>query len=344
MNNPYISVVIPVYNEEETLDILFSRLIPVMDSLQKTYEIIFINDGSKDQSEEKLHKLFLQRSHEIRVIHFNRNYGQHLAIMAGLEQVRGEIVITMDADLQNPPENNIQRLIAKIEEGHDVVGGYRENRKDNVWRKWLSKMHNSIRAKLMPHNMKDQGCMLRAYKRYIVDLMVSSHESNTFVNALALNYAANSAEIPVTHEERAAGKSNYNLYKLIRYNFDLVTNFSLVPLQMFTLLGVGISGLSAFLVVYLFLRRIIIGPEAQGMFTLFALAFFFIGLCLLGLGILGEYIGRIYEEVRRRPRFVIRQILQKESSLQKNHHPTAYANESSALSGEISQLLAPDRE
>ena len=163
--------------------------------------------------------------------------------------------------------------------------------------------------------MKDQGCMLRAYRRYIVDLMVSSHESNTFVNALALNYANNPAEIPVTHEERAAGQSNYNFYKLIRYNFDLVTNFSLVPLQIFTLLGISISGLSGLLVIYLFFRRIIIGPEAQGMFTLFGIAFFFIGLCLLGLGIVGEYIGRIYQEVRRRPRFVIRQIVQLEAKV-----------------------------
>lgn len=325
MNKPYISVVIPVYNEQETLEILFSRLMPVLDSLQKSYEVILINDGSKDRSDQKLQELFHRRPKEIRVIHFNRNYGQHLAIMAGLEHVRGEIIITMDADLQNPPEKNIPHLIAKIEEGHDVVGGYRENRKDSLWRKWVSKTHNAIRAKIMPHNMKDQGCMLRAYRRYIVDLMVSSHECNTFVNALALNYAANPAEIPVSHEERAAGQSNYNFYKLIRYNFDLITNFSLVPLQMFTILGVSISGLSAVLVVYLFLRRIFIGPEAQGMFSLFGLAFFFIGLCLLGLGILGEYIGRIYEEVRRRPRFVIRQILQQEAVMNAAEEPAKIA-------------------
>lgn len=310
MKQPEISVVIPVYNEQETLDILFSRLIPVMDNLNKSYEIIFINDGSKDQSEAKLRQLFQQKPENIRVIHFNRNYGQHLAIMAGLEHVRGDIVITMDADLQNPPEN-IPRLIAKIEEGFDVVGGYRENRQDSWWRKFVSKTHNLLRAKIMPHNMKDQGCMLRAYKRYIVDLMVSSKESNTFVNALALNYAANSTEIPVSHEERAAGKSNYNFYKLIRYNFDLITNFSLVPLQIFTFLGVTVSGASILFVVYMLLRRIILGPEVQGVFTLFAIAFFLIGLCLLGLGIVGEYIGRIYEEVRQRPRFVIRNILEK---------------------------------
>lgn len=313
MSHPHISIVIPVYNEQDSLELLYARLFPVMDELGSSYEIIFVNDGSKDRSEFILQKLFNRRPDRIRVIHFNRNYGQHLAIMAGLEHARGEVIVTMDADLQNPPEY-IPKLIEKIEQGHDVVGGYREQRKDSLWRKGVSKLHNWIRAKIMPHNMKDQGCMLRAYKRYIVKLMVSSHESNTFVNALALNYAANPTEIPVGHEERSAGKSNYNFYKLVRYNFDLITNFSLAPLQLFTFLGISVSGLSGLLVIYLLLRRIIDGPEVQGVFTLFAIAFFFIGLCLLGLGILGEYIGRIYEEVRRRPRFVIRALLQQEAT------------------------------
>ncbi|MFT3742366.1 MAG: glycosyltransferase [Gammaproteobacteria bacterium] len=310
MSAPYLSVVIPVYNEQESLENLYSRLIPVLDQIGKPFEVIFTNDGSRDKTEAILQEFFQRRPNEIRVINFNTNYGQHLAIMAGLEHVRGEVVVTMDADLQNPPEN-IPALLEKIEQGHDVVGGYRENRQDSTWRKGISRLHNYIRAKIMPGlTMKDQGCMLRAYKRHIVDLMVSSNESNTFINALALNYAANPAEVPVTHEARAAGKSNYNFYKLIRYNFDLITNFSLVPLQVFTMLGIFISGLSGLLVVYLFLRRIFEGPEVQGVFTLFAIAFFFIGLCLLGLGILGEYIGRIYLEVRQRPRFVIRNIIQ----------------------------------
>lgn len=309
MIQPYISIVIPVYNEQEVLEMLYQRLMSVMDNLQKPYEVILVNDGSRDKTPKILNEFFERRPDNIRVVHFSANYGQHLAIMAGLEQVRGQIIITLDADLQNPPEN-IPNLIAKIEEGYDVVSGYRENRQDRVWRKKISQLHNYFRAKMIPNIiMKDEGCMLRAYRRNIVDLMISSQETNTFINALALSYAHNPTEIPVTHEARAAGESKYNFYKLIRYNFDLITNFSLAPLQLFTILGISVSVLSGLLVIYLLLRRLIAGPEVGGVFTLFAVAFFLIGLCLLGLGILGEYIGRIYQEVRRRPRFVIREII-----------------------------------
>lgn len=310
MNHPEISVVIPCYNEQDVLETLYQRLLPVMDGLNTSYEIIFVNDGSRDNTTQILNEFFQRRPENIRVIHFSSNYGQHLAIMAGLEHVRGQIIVTMDADLQNPPEN-IPNLIAKIQQGHDVVSGYRENRQDSAWRKKISQLHNYFRAKMIPNIiMKDEGCMLRAYRRHIVDLMVSSQESNTFINALALNYAHSPAEIPVTHEARAAGESKYNIYKLIRYNFDLITNFSLAPLQLFTILGITVSALSGLLVIYLFLRRLITGPEVGGVFTLFGIAFFLIGLCLLGLGILGEYIGRIYQEVRKRPRFVIREIIE----------------------------------
>lgn len=315
MNDPYISIVIPVHNEEEVLETLYARLVPVMDKLNQPYEVIITNDGSRDRSEAILMEFHKRRPEQFRIINFNGNYGQHMAIMAGFERVRGEIIVTMDADLQNPPED-IPKLIEAMEQGHDVVGGYRQNRQDLLWRRLVSKLHNIIRAQIMPRiNMKDQGCMLRAYRRNIVDLMVSSGETNTYIPALALNFAANPTEVPVGHESRKAGESKYNFYKLIRYNFDLITNFSLVPLQLFTMLGMLVSFGSGILVVYMFIRRIVLGPEAQGIFTLFAIAFFLIGLCLLGMGILGEYIGRIYEEVRLRPRFVIRNVIEKNASV-----------------------------
>lgn len=316
MTDPYISIVIPVHNEEEVLHSLYSRLTKVMDSLNKPYEIIFTNDGSKDNSEAILNDLHNQRPQQIRIIHFNGNYGQHMAIMAGFERVRGKIVVTMDADLQNLPED-IPSFVEKIEQGHDVVGGFRQDRKDSLWRVFISKLHNKVRARITPRIiMKDEGCMLRAYRREIVDLMVSSGEASTFIPALALTYAANPAEVPVGHQPRQAGTSSYNFYRLIRYNFDLITGFSLVPLQLFTLLGILISFLSGVLVVYMILRRTIIGPEMEGIFTLFAIIFFLVGLCLLGLGVLGEYIGRIYQEVLRRPRFVIKNVIEKHSGNQ----------------------------
>jgi undecaprenyl-phosphate 4-deoxy-4-formamido-L-arabinose transferase len=311
MTKPEISIVIPVYNEQEVLEKLYARLMPVMDVLKKTYEIIFVNDGSRDKSEEILREFHNRRPDNIRVINFNTNYGQHMAIMAGFENVCGEKIITLDADLQTPPEE-IPKFITAMNEGHDVVGGFREYRKDRIWRKFVSKLHNILRAYIIPQiKMKDEGCMLRAYKRNIVDLMVASGETKTFISALALIYAENPIDIPVKHELRGAGKSHYSFYKLIRYNFDLVTNFSLVPIQVFTLLGIVISFFSTILVIYMFIRRLVIGPEAEGVFTLFAILFLLVGICLLGLGILGEYIGRIYQEVLKRPRFVIKNIIEK---------------------------------
>lgn len=307
--NPYISIVIPVYNEEETLPIMFSRLLAVMDSYGKPYEVIFVNDGSKDNSQRILKDLFSKRPDVIRVIEFVRNYGQHPAIMSGFEHVRGEVVITLDCDLQNPPED-IPKLLALIEQGHDVVGGRRANRQDLAWRKAVSKFSNIVRKKITNIDMGDHGCMLRAYKRSIIDQIVEIGDASPFITALSQEIAGNPAEIDVGHEQRAAGQSNYNLYKLIRYNFDLTTGFSLVPLQLFTLIGILCSVASFLLVVYMVIRRIILGAEAEGVFTLFAVLFFLVSVTMLGLGIMGEYVGRIYKEVRHKPRYIVKQILQ----------------------------------
>ena len=311
--DPYISVVIPVYNEEKNLEELYRRLTQTLDKLGKSYEIILTNDGSKDQSSKILQALHERRPSQIRVIEFNGNFGQHMAIMAGFERVRGEIIITMDADLQNPPEE-IPKLVAAMEAGHDVVNAYRENRQDSWWRLFVSKMHNKVRAWMMPKlEMRDEGCMLRAYQRNIVDLMASTGETSTFIPALALNYASNPTEVGVMHEQRFAGESNYSFYGLIRYNFDLVTGFSLFPLQVFTMMGVLISFLSFMFVMFLIGRRLIVGPEVEGVFTLFAIMFFLLGIVLLGLGVTGEYVGRIYQEVRKRPRFVVKKVLEQDA-------------------------------
>lgn len=311
--NPYISIVIPVYNEEKTLPIMFSRLTPVMDGYGKPYEVIFVNDGSKDNSQGILKELFGKRPDVIRVIEFVRNYGQHPAIMSGFEHVRGEVVVTLDCDLQNPPED-IPKLLALVEQGHDVVGGRRANRQDLAWRKAVSKFSNIVRKKITNIDMGDHGCMLRAYKRSIIDQIVEIGDASPFITALSQEIAGNPAEIDVGHEQRAAGESNYNLYKLIRYNFDLTTGFSLVPLQLFTLAGMLCSGASFLLVVYMVFRRIFLGAEAEGVFTLFAILFFLVSVTMLGLGIIGEYVGRIYKEVRHKPRYIVKQTLQASGS------------------------------
>jgi len=230
-----------------------------------------------------------------------------MAIMAAFERVRGDVVVTLDADLQNPPEE-IPKLLAAIEAGHDSVGGYRKNRQDTFFRKYASRIINGIRAKITRISMRDQGCMLRAYRRNIVEAIVASGETSTFIPALAYSYSANPAEVEVEHAARAAGESKYRLYDLVRLNFDLMTGFSVVPLQVFTVFGIVVAVLSLLFVVFLLIRRLIVGPEAEGLFTLFAILYFLVGVAMMGLGIIGEYIGRIYKEVRRRPRFVVREV------------------------------------
>ena len=302
-----LSVVIPVYNEAETLRARDARLLPVLDRLGRRYEVIYTNDGSKDASGEILRTLHAARPEAVRVIELYRNYGQHMAIMAAFERARGEVVLTLDADLQNPPEE-IPKLIAAVDAGHDVVGGYRRDRQDTLFRRWASRLVNVARARTTGIVMRDQGCMLRAYRAEIVRQIIASGETSTFIPALGQSYAANPGEVEVEHSARAAGLSKYNLYKLIRLNFDLMTGFTLVPLQLFTMIGLVLSALSALLVIYLAARRLIIGPEAEGLFTLFGILYFLIGVAITGLGIIGEYVGRIYNEVRRRPRFMVRTV------------------------------------
>jgi undecaprenyl-phosphate 4-deoxy-4-formamido-L-arabinose transferase len=256
-----------------------------------------------------LEQLYKRRPEHIRVVQLMRNAGQHPAIIAGFELVRGEVVVTLDCDLQNPPEE-IAKLVALIEQGHDVVGGIRAQRQDAGWRKSISRLSNLLRERITNIRMSDHGCMLRAYRREVVEQIVDSHEATPYIPALSQYLAGNPAEVQVAHEERAAGKSGYNLYKLIRLNFDLVTTFSLVPLQIFTLTGMALSAASALLVVWIGLRRIFLGPEVEGVFTLFAILFLLVSFTMTGLGLIGEYIGRIYMEVRHRPRIVIKKILE----------------------------------
>ncbi len=308
--NPAVSVVVPVYNEEANLRPLFSRLAATMDAGGRKWEVVFTDDGSRDRSIDILRELFSQRPDVVRVIEFERNAGQHMAIMAAFENARGEVIVTIDADLQNPPEE-IPKLLAATDAGHDVVGSIRLDRQDVGWRIYASRAMNLLRERITGIRMTDQGCMLRAYRREVVQQIVATGEQTTFIPALGQFFAANPAEVEVEHAERAAGESKYNLYRLIRLNFDLMTGFSLVPLQVFTIVGMAITALSLLLVVYMLARRLVIGPEAEGLFTLFAILYFLVGVVITGLGLVGEYVGRIYQEVRRRPRFRIRSILQR---------------------------------
>jgi undecaprenyl-phosphate 4-deoxy-4-formamido-L-arabinose transferase len=305
---PLISVVIPVFNEGTGLPLLFARLFPALDALRKPYEVIFVDDGSSDNSVAVLREAVANHPDRARAVILAQNAGQHLAILAGFERVRGTLVVTLDADLQNPPEE-IAAIVAALEAGADYVGSIRAVRQDSWWRGVASRFLNQVRERTTRIRMTDQGCMLRGYDRRIVDAINRCHEVTPFVPALAFTFARHPTEIEVKHEERAAGDSKYSFLRLIRLNFDLMTGYSRLPLQIFSWSGITIAGVSLLFVLYLAIRRLVVGPEAAGLFTLFGIAFFLLGCVLLGLGIIGEYVGRIFEQVRSRPRYVVSEVI-----------------------------------
>ena len=305
----YLSVVVPVYNEAENLAELNDRIMAAADKLERPYEIIYVDDGSRDNSWAVLEELHQRHPQVVRLVGFYRNYGQHMAVVAGFERVRGQVAVTLDADLQNPPEE-IGRLAAKIDEGYDVVAGWREERQDSLLRTWPSKLVNLVASRVVGVHQHDYGCMLRAYSREVVDQINMCGESTTFIPALANTFARRVTEIRVSHSDRSAGRSKYNLLKLIRLNFDLMTGYSLLPLRFVSILGILISILGLSFGVFLFIRRLVVGPEVEGVFTLFAILFVFVGLQILVTGLLGQYVGRIYKEVRGRPRYYIRRVLE----------------------------------
>jgi undecaprenyl-phosphate 4-deoxy-4-formamido-L-arabinose transferase len=308
---PRLSVVVPVYNEEAGLQPLFDRLYPALDALGTTYEAIFIDDGSRDRSAALLKDQYLRRPDVTRVILFNANYGQHMAIVAGFEHCRGERIVTLDADLQNPPEE-IGKLLAAMDAGHDYVGSVRRTREDAWWRHVASRAMNRIRERITRIKMTDQGCMLRAYSRDIVRAIAASREVSTYIPALAYTYAHSPTEVEVAHAERAAGESKYSLYRLVRLNFDLITGFSVVPLQLFSMFGmlVSVGAVATYFIVIV--NRLVQTGWREGFATLWdrdILAFFLLGMVLFGLGLVGEYVGRIYQQVRERPRYTIQAVL-----------------------------------
>jgi undecaprenyl-phosphate 4-deoxy-4-formamido-L-arabinose transferase len=309
--NPLLSVVIPVFNEERVLPALFERLYAALDTAGRAYEVLFVDDGSRDRSVALLREQYERRPESTRVVIFANNAGQHMAILAGFEYARGRYIVTLDADLQNPPEE-IVNLVAAMEQGADYVGTIRKRRQDSWWRTRASRLMNRMRERTTNISITDQGCMLRGYERAVVDAVNQCREVNTFVPALAYTFARHPIEIEVAHAAREHGESKYSLYQLIRLNFDLMTGFSLAPLQFFTVSGMLIALASLGFVAYLALRRIFSGPEAEGVFTLFGIAFFLIGVLLLGLGVVGEYVGRIYEQVRQRPRFMVAAVLEQQ--------------------------------
>ena len=310
-----ISMVIPVYNEEPNLDELVERCVAAGCKTGHPFELILVNDGSSDGSEGKIVDASEQFPGQVFGVILNRNYGQHAAVMAGLEASKGDVIVTLDADLQNPPEE-IPRLIECMEEGYDVVGTVRKNRQDSFFRKIASSVTNKIVQHYTGVMMTDYGCMLRAYRRNIVDAMLECTERSTFIPVLANSFAGRAIEIEVGHNDRTKGDSKYDLWKLINLQFDLLTSMSTLPLRLLSIFGVLISAAGFGFGAFLGFMRLIYGAAwaAQGVFTLFAVLFIFIGAQFIGMGLLGEYLGRIYHDVRARPRYYVRRTIGKPKS------------------------------
>ncbi|WP_370600760.1 undecaprenyl-phosphate 4-deoxy-4-formamido-L-arabinose transferase [Pseudomonas nitroreducens] len=312
-----VSIVIPVYNEEASLPELLRRTSAACEKLGQDYEIILIDDGSRDSSADLLLEAAeAPGSHVVAVI-LNRNYGQHAAIMAGFEECRGDVIITLDADLQNPPEE-IPRLVDEAAKGYDVVGTVRQKRQDSALRRWPSKLINLAVQRSTGVAMSDYGCMLRAYRASIVKAMLACRERSTFIPILANSFARHTTEIMVAHAEREHGESKYDFMRLINLMFDLVTCMTTTPLRLLSLVGgaMAVAGFG-FALLLLFLRVIFGAAWAgHGTFVLFAVLFTFTGVQLVGMGLLGEYLGRMYNDVRARPRFFIERIVRQRTTLE----------------------------
>lgn len=314
MSDPAFSVVIPVYNEAACLDELVSRTLAACRGTKETFELILVDDGSRDASAEMISRA-ADRDPEVVGVLLNRNYGQHAAVFAGFGQSRGRMVITLDADLQNPPEE-IPKLLQEMNKGYDVVGTVRRNRQDSLFRKMASALVNKAVRQATGVLMHDYGCMLRAYRRPIVDAMLQCREHSTFIPILANSFARTTTEIEVGHAERSKGESKYSLFKLISLQYDLLTSMSTFPLRLLSLLGTIIAAFGVGFGVFLMIMRLAYGAAwaAEGVFTLFAALFVLIGALYLALGLLGEYIGRIYHDVRSRPRYFIQEIRGRQES------------------------------
>jgi len=301
-----LELVIPVYNEEATLPRLFERLDADLAALAIPWRAILVDDGSRDRSWPLLEQA-ARRDPRFTAIRLARNFGQHAAVFAGFARCTADAVVTLDADLQNPPAE-IPRLVAALDAGADVVGGWREHRHDSAFRRLASRAMNRLISRATGIALRDYGCMLRAYRIEIVRLMRDSGEISSFIPALAHCFTDRVTEIPVAHAERAEGASRYSLFGLFSLLLDLLTGFSMFSLRALSAFGIAMAVLGIALGALIVVLRLALGSDwaAEGVFTLFAVLFAFVGAQFVALGILGEYLGRVYDQVRQRPRYVVR--------------------------------------
>jgi len=297
-----LSVVVPAFNEAENLPALLARITSSVEPLG-SYEIVVIDDGSTDGSWDLLRRA--QRDDPRVVgIRLQRNFGQHPALTAGLTVARGRVIVTLDADLQNPPEE-IAKLVARLGPDCDVASGWRQARKDTWLRRLPSRMINVILRRATGVQLHDYGCMLRAYKRRVIELLLACPERSRATTGIVSWLGVKIVEVPVNHDPRRAGRSRYRFWKLLKMNFDILTGFSTGVLQLVSLTGIAVSALGFAAALVLMVVRVTQGSGPVGLTTFLAVLMFLAGMQVAAIGIVGEYVGRIFTQVQGRPYFVV---------------------------------------
>ena len=310
----YLSIVIPVYNERENISYLYENLNKVLPTLGRKYEVILIDDGSTDGTFNELVKIH-EQNNNYKILKFRKNFGQTPAMSAGFDYANGEIIITLDADLQNDPKD-IPLLIEKMNEGYDIVSGWRINRQDKAMsRKLPSKIANWLIAKLTGVKIHDYGCTLKAYSRDVVKNIELYGEMHRYIPAVASWMGISVAEVPVHHHSRKFGKSKYGISRTIRVILDIIIlkyllSYSQRPIQIFGLMGLVTGSIGCIVTIYLIIMRLFFNVplSSRPLFTL-SIFMIFIGLQLITMGILGELIMRTYHEASGKPTYAIRQII-----------------------------------
>ena len=304
MNNPIISIIAPCYNEEETIEPFLRRIEEILTQINEPYEIVFINDGSKDNTLNILLNA-KQNFKNIRIINFSRNFGKEAALTAGLDKARGEAAIPIDVDLQDPPEL-IKELVAKWREGYDVVLAKRADRTSDSFAKRVSadlfyKLNGKISNVDIPNNVGD----FRLMSKRVVEALKQLPENQRFMKGLFAWVGFKTTVIEYAREKREAGQSSFNGWKLWNFALDGITSFSTLPLRIWLYIGALVSFLSFLYGSFIILKTLIFGVDLPGYASLAVIRLFLGGIQLIGIGILGEYIGRIYSESKRRPSYII---------------------------------------
>lgn len=310
-----ISVVIPLFNEEKSVKLLCEKLKHTLDNIDKSYEIILIDDGSKDETFSNLKEIH-KKDKRFKIIKFRRNFGQTAAISAGFDYAKGDIIITMDGDLQNDPDD-IPSLLKKMDEGYDIVSGWRKNRKDAfIKRRMPSHIANFLISKLTGVKLHDYGCTLKAYKKEVVKNIHLYGEMHRFIPALASWTGATVAEIQVTHHPRKYGKAKYGLSRILRVILDLITvkfflSYFTRPIQIFGVWGILSMIFGLFSGIALILMKVLAGVDMTGNpFLLLSALLLIVGVLFIVLGLLGEVNIRIYYELQNKSIYVVRKIIE----------------------------------